>query len=184
MLPGHSVVSVPDRRRAAQRSVLALTVLTCMGLFVPAAPAARLRVGDSAPSAVLTTLDGRRIATQDLLGRVVILTFWATWCSPCREELPLLSAYAAQHASEGLVVLAFSIDDPEQIDAVRRVAQSLSFPVGLMTENSAPGYGRIWRLPVNFTIGRDGRLVDNGWDDKQPVWTQERLERIVSPLLH
>ncbi|GGA51567.1 hypothetical protein [Dyella nitratireducens] len=42
-----------------------------------------------------------------------------------------------------------------------------------------PGYGRIWHLPVSFTIDRDGKLVDNGWKDKQPAWTQERLHQIV-----
>jgi cytochrome c biogenesis protein CcmG/thiol:disulfide interchange protein DsbE len=169
-------------RRVANRGAVAWAVLVCTGYF-SSAQAVKLRVGEPAPPAVLTTLDGRRISTRDLLGHVVILTFWATWCTPCRDELPMLSEYAAQHASEGLVVLAFSLDDPEQLDAVRKVARSLSFPSGLMLENSAPGYGRIWRLPVSFTIGRDGRLADNGWDDKPPVWTRERLESIVSPLL-
>jgi hypothetical protein len=65
----------------------------------------------------------------------------------------------------------------------RRVAQTLSFPVGLLANSSAPGYGRIWRLPVNFTIDRAGRLIDNGWKDKNPSWTAERLEQVVTPLL-
>ena len=122
-------------------------------------------------------------STQDLIGQVVILTFWATYCVPCREELPLLSAYAAQHAGDGLKVLGFSLDDADQIAEVRKVAAQLSFPVGLLAGNSAPGYGRIWRMPANFTIGRDGRLADNAWDDKQPSWTQQRLDTIVAPLL-
>jgi cytochrome c biogenesis protein CcmG/thiol:disulfide interchange protein DsbE len=142
-----------------------------------------LRVGQTAPPATLATLDGRKLSTPDLLGHVVILTFWATWCVPCREELPLLSQYATEHASQGLQVLGFSLDLPEDLENVRAVAQTLSFPVGLLSQSSAPGYGRIWRLPVNFTIDRDGRLVDDGWRAKKPVWTQERLDSIVTPLL-
>ena len=142
-----------------------------------------LRVGQRAPPATLTTLDGRKLSTTELLGDVVILTFWATWCVPCREELPLLSQYANQHAGRGLRVLGFSLDAPEDLAAVRQVAQSLSFPTGLLALSSAPGYGRIWRIPVNFTIARDGRLIDDGWKDRKPVWTAERLERIVTPLL-
>ena len=142
-----------------------------------------LRVGAPAPPATLTTLDGQKLSTGALLGNVVVLTFWATWCVPCREELPLLSRYASQHAGEGLRVLGFSLDTAEDLRDVRSVAATLSFPVGLLAGSAAPGYGRIWRLPVNFTIDRQGRLVDDGWKDKQPTWTGERLERIVTPLL-
>ena len=59
----------------------------------------------------------------------------------------------------------------------------VAFPVGLLRDSSAAGYGRIWRLPVSFTIDRTGVLVDDGWKDKQPSWTQERLQRVVTPLL-
>jgi cytochrome c biogenesis protein CcmG/thiol:disulfide interchange protein DsbE len=59
----------------------------------------------------------------------------------------------------------------------------LNFPVGFLANSSLPGYGRIWRIPANFTINREGRLIDNGWKDKESSWTAERLERIVTPLL-
>lgn len=142
-----------------------------------------LAVGRAAPGIVLTTLDGSRIDTRDLRGKVVIVTFWATWCEPCREELPLLSDYVRKHAREGLVVLGFSLDGPDQLDKVRSVARALSFPVGLLGDPHVPGYGRIWRLPVSFTIDREGRLVDNGWDDESPAWTSDRLQKVVDPLL-
>jgi cytochrome c biogenesis protein CcmG, thiol:disulfide interchange protein DsbE len=152
-------------------------------LFAPRVLANDLRVGAPAPLAVLVTLDGTRIATSDLLGSVVILTFWATWCGPCRQELPLLSDYAATHASQGLIVLGFTLDPEEAIPKVRQQAQHYGFPVGLVEKSTLPGYGRIWRLPVNFTIDRQGRLVDDGWKDKEATWTTERLELIVTPLL-
>jgi thiol-disulfide isomerase/thioredoxin len=132
---------------------------------------------------VLHTVDGRSIATTDLAGSVVLLTFWATWCVPCREELPLLSSYALRNASLGLQVLGFSLNEPEELAAVRRVAAALSFPVGLLGSAWAGDYGRIWRLPVTFTIDRGGRLADNTWDDDQPAWTETRLQRVVAPLL-
>jgi len=132
-----------------------VTCLACEALPTRTAWAGGLHVGAPAPAATLVTLDGERISTSDLRGQVVILTFWATWCSPCREELP----------------------------EVRRVAQSLRFPVGLMSASSAPGYGRIWRLPVSFTIDREGLLAENGWKQKQAAWTRERLDQFVTPLL-
>ena len=66
---------------------------------------------------------------------------------------------------------------------MQRIAQSLRFPIGFLSASSAPGYGRIWRLPVSFTIDRAGLLVEDGWKEKQPVWTQERLDEVVTPLL-
>jgi thiol-disulfide isomerase/thioredoxin len=143
-----------------------------------------LHVGRAAPPVTFVALDGERITTQALLGRVVILTFWATWCGPCRTELPLLSAYAAQHGPEGLTVLGLTLDAPGDVDKVKHAAQTFSFPVGFVANCELPGFGRIWHIPVNFTIDRRGLLVDDGWKDKEPAWTEERLDRIVTPLLH
>jgi len=157
--------------------------LACDVLRTRTAWAGGLHVGAPAPAATLVTLDGQRISTTELHGQVVILTFWATWCSPCRDELPLLSDYLATHADAGLQVLGFSLDTREELTEVRRVAQSLRFPVGLMSDSSAPGYGRIWRLPVSFTIDRQGLLAQDGWKEKQPAWTRERLDQLVAPLL-
>lgn len=160
---------------------------TCMALllamFASATYANDLVVGHTAPPITLNTLDGKHISLDDLRGKVVILTFWATWCDPCREELPLLSHYASEHARQGLEVLGFSLDGPDNLDKVRKVASSLSFPVGLLGDPHVPGYGRIWRLPVSFTIDRNGHLVDNGWKDTSPAWTQARLDQVVTPLL-
>ena len=153
------------------------------GLHAPWAQANEVSVGQPAPAATLMTLDGKRLSTSELIGQVVILTFWATWCVPCRDELPLLSTYAAEHAARGLSVLGFTLNTPDEMEQVRAVARTLSFPVGFLEHSSAPGYGRIWRIPVNFTIDRAGRLVDDGWKDRHPVWTRERLARVVTPLL-
>jgi peroxiredoxin len=178
--------SETQHRHDPQRRALLHGLTACLAwqtLRGPAALANALRVGAPAPAATLVTLDGQRISSTELLGQVVILTFWATWCSPCREELPLLSDYATAHADAGLRVLGFSLDTREQLGEVRRVAQSVRFPVGLMSESSAPGYGRIWRLPVSFTLDRRGLLVEDGWKEKQPSWTRERLQQVVTPLL-
>lgn len=174
--------ALPNRRQML-RGMAGIALVGVAGLHSRHAAARSPRVGDPAPPAVLVTLTGERIASQDLLGQVIILTFWATYCAPCRAELPLLSAYAERHAGEGLRVLGFCLDEPDQLTAVRRISESLSFPTGFLREDSAAGYGRIWRMPANFTIGRDGRLVENGWDRKDPTWTAEKLEQIVSPLL-
>ena len=173
---------------AARRALLRQAVTWCAAAIVSGYPLAACAgggavVGKPAPALVLHTLDGQTISTESLRGKVLILTFWATWCEPCRKELPLLSAYAAAHAQQGLQVLGFSLDGPENLPAVQKIAAGLSFPVGLLGSAWAGDYGRIWRLPVSFTINRSGLLADNSWDDDQPIWTEARLQRVVAPLL-
>jgi cytochrome c biogenesis protein CcmG, thiol:disulfide interchange protein DsbE len=181
---GDSMEIASATRRALLRGAVAFGLAGLDARFAPLASANDLRVGEPAPPATLIALDGQQISTSALLGHVVILTFWATWCGPCREELPVLSAYATQHAAEGLTVLGFTLDSPDNLHNVQQAAQSLKFPVGFLANSSLPGYGRIWRIPVNFTINRAGALIDDGWRDKDPAWTAKRLERIVTPLLN
>ncbi|RDI97363.1 TlpA family protein disulfide reductase [Dyella solisilvae] len=177
----HAAITSPARRIVA--CLWRLCLLACLVAPLNAAYANDLVVGAPAPPIALHTLDGKTIDLQALRGKVVIVTFWATWCEPCREELPLLSRYAREHADQGLVVLGFSLDAPEDLDKVRAVAGKLEFPVGLLGDPHVPGYGRIWRLPVSFTIDRSGRLVEDGWKERPPEWTAKRLERVVTPLL-
>jgi len=169
-MPGYNLI----------KTLITILFLVCV---VQSALANELMLGAHAPAAELVTLDGRHIATQDLQGHTVLLTFWATWCEPCQKELPLLSQYAASHRRDGLVVLGFCLDDSEDLDRVRGVARRLSFPVGLLEQSTAPGYGRIWHIPVSFVIDRKGRLRYNGWRAKQPAWNEASLNQVVGPLL-
>ena len=166
-----------------QRRILLRAMLGAgAGLALPAM-ANELKLGQMAPPLVLNTLDGKKIATRDLSGEVVLATFWASYCEPCQQELPLLSGYAEANAGRGLRVLGFSLDGPELIGDVKKIAAHLSFPVGLLGNPWAGGYGRIWRIPVSFVIARDGKLAYDGWQDKQPVWSAGSLHAVVDPLL-
>jgi thiol-disulfide isomerase/thioredoxin len=171
-----------EQYQTQRRGLLRAMLGACAALALPA-NANALRIGQMAPPLVLNTLDGKKIATRDLQGQVVIITFWASYCEPCRDELPLLSAYAENNAARGLQVLGFALDGPELMADVKRIAANLSFPVGLLGNPWAGGYGRVWRMPVSFVIARDGKLAYDGWLDKQPAWSAESLHRIVDPLL-
>jgi thiol-disulfide isomerase/thioredoxin len=161
-----------------------LALLSIWGLLAGApARSVELHTGQIAPDLTFRTLEGVTVDTRELKHKVVILAFWATWCPPCRDELPLLSEYAKAHAGEGLVVLGLSLDQPSDLAQVKAVANGLSFPVGLLGSQWTAGYGRIWRLPVSFVIDRQGRLAENGWDERTPIWSKDRLDQVILPLL-
>lgn len=159
-----------------------LLILTLSAAAVPVA-AGDLTIGQPAPPLTLHTLDGRSLSIEDLRGKVVILHFWATWCVPCRVEMPLLSNYLTRHSGQGLEILGFSLDNPGTLPEMRRIAATVNFPVGLLGSAWAGGYGRMWRLPVSFVIDRNGILRHDGWRDEQELWSEGKLEQVVTPLL-
>ncbi|SER14817.1 Thiol-disulfide isomerase or thioredoxin [Solimonas aquatica] len=137
----------------------------------------------AAPALHATTLDGSSYSLAAHRGELVIVNFWASWCAPCQEELPAFEAYYRAHRDEGLSVLAINTDDPEQLDKVRHIAAQYSFPTALIAQLQAPGYGRIWRLPISFVIDRDGVLRFDGGAGQRKLWDLPSLEQELRPLL-
>jgi cytochrome c biogenesis protein CcmG, thiol:disulfide interchange protein DsbE len=138
--------------------------------------------GQPAPSIQAKLLDGTVFNLADDKGKVVIVNMWATWCGPCREEMPALDAYYRQHRDQGLVLVALSMDDPRDEAKVRAATQAYSFPVGLERETYLKGYGRIWRLPMTFVVDRRGILRKDQWYG-DPGLDAKLLEQTVTPLL-
>ena len=138
--------------------------------------------GQPAPAIQAKLLDGTAFNLGDEAGKVVIVNMWATWCAPCREEMPALDAYYREHRAQGLVVVALSMDDPRDEAKVREVTRGYSFPVGFQLDTYLKGYGRIWRLPLTFVVDRKGILRKDQWH-ADPGLDVQLLEQTVTPLL-
>lgn len=144
--------------------------------------AAEVKEGMPAPAVRTALLDGRAFDSAQQRGKVIVLNFWATWCTPCREEMPALEAYYRAHRAEGLEVIAISIEDPDDLAKVKNVVRNYSFPVALAAGGQIEGYGRLSRVPVTFVIDRDGVLRFDGFKFKK-VLSLTTLEQVVTPLL-
>jgi thiol-disulfide isomerase/thioredoxin len=138
--------------------------------------------GKPAPTMRAKLLDGTAVSLADNAGKVVVVNMWATWCAPCREEMPALDAYYRAHRDEGLVLVALSMDDPKDEAKVREMTKGYSFPVGLARDADMKGYGRIWRLPLTFVVDRNGILRKDQWYG-DPGLDAQLLEQTVTPLL-
>lgn len=158
-------------------SILVLSV-AAMASHASALPAA----GKAAPAFSAKLLDGSTFDLNAKRGHVVIVSFWATWCGPCRQEMPALQAYYKQHHGEGLDLIAISMDDPAKDKAVRKIMAAYSFPAAMKQQAKTDGYGMVYRLPMAFIIDRDGVLRFDGTNDAQ-VFDAKKLDAVVTPLL-
>jgi thiol-disulfide isomerase/thioredoxin len=160
------------------RAFLLLLLLCC-----PLAWSKGVEVGKPAPAITTTLIDGSTFDLATMSGKVVVVHFWATWCVPCRTEMPAFEAFYRAHRSEGLAVLAITLDTHDDLAKVRTVMRDFSYPAALLENTTAKGYGRIWRVPLTFVIDRHGVLRRNGFA-ATPTIDAAALEREVLPLLH
>lgn len=159
---------------------LYLLVLLALG---SQAMGAELLVGSPAPEIQAKLLDGTELfQLSHKRGKVVIVNFWATWCAPCKAEMPALQAYLDQHAADGLEILAISMDEPRDAAAVKKIAQLYHFEVALKADADFKGLGRIWRMPSTFVIDREGILRKNGHVGEAEISMTE-LDTLLTPLL-
>ena len=114
--------------------------------------------GAPAPEFTLTTLDGQEVRLSQYRGSVVVLNFWATWCGPCREEMPLFEQAHRDRAHEGLVVLAVNVEERPGLvrPFVERLA--LTYPILLDDRGAVARRYRVRSYPTTYFVGRDGRI--------------------------
>lgn len=143
-----------------------------------------LKVGDVPPDSLGRTLSGQRVKLSDYQGKVVIVTFWATWCAPCRHELPVLADIQKQVSREKLVV--FAVNWQEKRERFREIVKRLK-DIDLSLVSDEDGYfGKqydVTGIPHMIIIGRDGRIaaIHIGYGEGEiPVLVKEINELLAA----
>ena len=122
-----------------------------------------------------TLANGARVALDQLRGKVVVLNIWATWCVPCRAEVPLLNTYYRSHRTKGLVVIGIAVD-PGKVAGDQLVSAAIGYP------QARHVHGRdltVASVPTNYIIGRNGRLLRV----EHQAFNARSIARLVGPLL-
>ncbi len=137
--------------------------------------------GGATPPLALADLEGRLYRLDDYRGKVVLVNFWATWCEPCREEMPSINRLRASLAGRPFEVLAVNLAESES--RIRRFVEQLplEFPVLMDRDGAAAKSWRARLLPMSFLVGPDGRIrysAAGGMD-----WTRDEARRAVLALM-
>ncbi len=112
-----------------------------------------------APAFTLTNLDGKSISLADFRGKVVVLDFWATWCPPCRKEIPDFIDLQNEYGSRGVQIVGIALDEPERVRAFAR-QNGMNYPVLLGSDVVTMRYGGIEGIPTTFIIDKSGKIAN------------------------
>jgi peroxiredoxin len=152
-------------RTLSRRLAVLLALASALGS--PPGVAALPKVGAAAPDFAAKSSSGRNVRLSELRGQVVLINFWASWCSPCRQELPLLNKIYTQYRSAGFMLLAVNVDDSRKDAEAMLKRLDLRFPTLFDgNKNVAKLYG-VDTMPATLVIDRDGhvRFVHRGYLD-------------------
>jgi len=166
--------------RILQIAMGVLVILLIFAIYTPLHETL-VQVGDSAPDFSIKTDDGRTLTRASFGGKVLILNFWATWCPPCREELPSLDALQRTLGPQGLVVLGVSVDKDEKLYRTFLERNHIAITTARDPEQKINHeYGTV-QFPESYIIDRNGKVLQKIISSTN--WMDERMIKSVQSML-
>lgn len=133
------------------------------------------------PDFTLSTPDGKKLSLKDFRGKVVFLNFWASWCVPCREEMPAMEKLYQEYKDKGFVVLAVNLKDNKH-DAIKFVKElKLTYPIALDPDGNVGNLYGAWGLPTSYLIDADGKGLARGWGPAD--WHGPAARKLIKDLV-
>ena len=136
---------------------------------------------DIVPDYSVTTLDSEELSSSALRGKVILVNFWATWCLPCRAEMPLLEAMWKRHAADGFLLLGFSTDRAGE-DGVRKflAERGVTYPVAIIGGDIEAAFGGVRGIPTSFLLDQTGRILHRVVGPLAPATLEFAVRRLLA----
>ena len=167
------------RLSAYRRRACAALLAFFIGFAAPCGAAfATPQIDEPAPPLVLSTLDGSTFDLGKLRGKVVMVNYWATWCAPCRKEMPKLDAFYKRYQSRGLEIVGISIDFDRDLEKVHKIARTVAYPMAVTKAITDDSFGTPKAVPITWIVDTGGTVRDRFIEVRD-----ELLNDIVVPLL-
>jgi peroxiredoxin len=133
------------------------------------------------PDFTLTTPEGKKLALKDFRGKVVLLNFWASWCVPCREEMPAMEKLYQEFKQKNFAVLAVAVKDRKQdaIDFVKEL--KITYPIAFDPDAQVGTLYGAWGLPATYLIGPKGEGLARGWGPAE--WYNQATRKLIQDLV-
>ncbi|GAB1490199.1 hypothetical protein MASR2M8_26580 [Opitutaceae bacterium] len=146
----------------------------------PVAKVASLPVIGPAPAWTMKDITGREVTSEEYKGKIVVVDFWATWCGPCKEEIPGYIELQKKYADKGFVIVGVSLDQ-QGPPVVKRYAESMkiNYPLVMGDDSVVAAFGGIDAIPTTFLIDRDGNIRHK----KVGSMETHEYEKIITELL-
>jgi len=135
-------------------------------------------IGAAAPALVVNSFDGSTFDLAKMRGKVVLVNYWATWCVPCRKEMPKLDAFYRRYHDQGLEIIGISIDFERDLEKARKAARAIAYPTAVAKAITDDGFGVPKAVPITWVIDAEGNVRDRFIDIRD-----ELLNDVVVPLL-
>jgi thiol-disulfide isomerase/thioredoxin len=164
------------------KSALLLAASLCLAL-ASAAPLSAVSVKPvPAPAWKLKDPDGKVVSSDDFKGKVVVVDFWATWCPPCKSEIPGYIAMQKKYAAEGLVFVGISVDE-DGPEVVRKFMKDygINYPIVMANEDVVSAFGPIEGYPTTFIIDRDGNIVNRKIGARPREYYEKEILAVLRP---
>jgi thiol-disulfide isomerase/thioredoxin len=173
-----SIFSNPSNERKSMKRFLALVSILVLSFSLLELGSAQSK--QKAPDFTLRSADGKTYQLSKMHGKVVVVNFWATWCPPCKREIPDLIEVFGKYRSKGLEIVGIALDQGGWNDVTPFLKQNkINYPIVVGDDNVSDAYGGITAIPTTFIIDKNGYIVDS----HVGMMTKAQLEAKIKHLL-
>ncbi len=169
--------SISHPRSLAHGRTAALSILILFLIVATASAATTPGTGQPAPDFALRTLDQQNVRLSEYRGEVVLITFWATWCGPCQQELAALNGLYEKYNRAGLILLAVNLDDDHVRAAQMAHTLGIAFPVLVDQRKEVAQLYQVQNMPATLLIDREG-VIRHVYDNYKPGNEKQYLEQL------